>query len=342
MKKWGIRIFLFNIIFLFVFACSFFSPSKTISKIPTGRIIFQSDMNGNYDLFSFDLRSKRITQLTDTTANETSPAYISYLDQIGYSTDEDELYDLAIINLAGEITKKLKFEPDIKIDYPDWSPDGKSIIASMVDDSECSFTTCEYDIYVMDSEGKNYTNLTNTYYAEWVPEWSPDGEHIAFVSVKDDAEIFTMDKDGSNLRRLTNNYDYDGRPKWSPDGKTIAFETDREGGDWDIFLMNADGSNQHALTTNRSNDYSESWSPDGNWIAYVSDMDGDTEILIIDKDGKNQKRLTYNYRWRWHRFGFPDFLLKASINEYVLCIVVSLTFVCFTETPYPYKITRHY
>jgi Tol biopolymer transport system component len=297
-KKWGYKLLLFNIILLPVFACSFFTPSNKISKNPTGRIIFQSDVNGNYDLFSYDLRSQRTTQLTDTTANEILPAYITNLDRIGYLTDEDGLLDLATMDLSGGNTKRLKFDSEIDINYPDWSPDGKSIVASMVDDSQCSFTTCNYEIYVMDSEGKNNINLTHTIDAEWVPVWSPDGAQIAFVSLIDsDAEIFTMNKDGSNLRRLTNNDNYDGKPKWSPDGKTIAFETDREGGDWDIFLMDADGSNQRALTTNQSNDYSESWSPDGNWITYVSDMDGDTEILIINKNGKNQRRLTYNSSW---------------------------------------------
>ncbi len=72
--------------------------------------------------------------------------------------------------------------------------------------------------------------------------WSPDGQHIAYMSDSDgDWDVYTVDM-GGNVAVLTNNSVNDGLPAWSPDGGTIAFMTDRDG-NWAIYLMSADGSN---------------------------------------------------------------------------------------------------
>jgi Tol biopolymer transport system component len=47
------------------------------------------------------------------------------------------------------------------------------------------------------------------------------------------------------------------------------------------------------LTDNIDNNINPVWSPDGRQIAYVSDAGNNKDIYIMDADGSNLHRLTY-------------------------------------------------
>jgi Tol biopolymer transport system component len=75
------------------------------------------------------------------------------------------------------------------------------------------------------------------------PQWSPDGQRIAFVSTSasGDRDIYVISPDGSGLTDLTHSPGNDYDPAWSPDGKRIAFVSTRDG-DKEVYVANADGS----------------------------------------------------------------------------------------------------
>ena len=81
-----------------------------------------------------------------------------------------------------------------------------------------SFRDGNYEIYVMDADGSNQTNISNTSSHDIYPAWSPDGNHIAFTAWRDgNAEIYLMDEDGSNQTNISNNSSNDDSPAWSPE-----------------------------------------------------------------------------------------------------------------------------
>jgi Tol biopolymer transport system component len=162
------------------------------------------------------------------------------------------------------------------------------------------------EVYVMDADGSNPTNLTNNAAWDVYPAWSPDGTRIAFVSDRDGSyEIYVMDADGSNPRNLTNNAVWDGDPAWSPDGMQIAFVTGRDGND-EIYVMNADGSNPRNLTNSAAGDDEFAWSPDGAHMAFVTGRDGNDEIYIMDADGSNPTNLSNHLTWDLYPVWSPD------------------------------------
>ena len=156
---------------------------------------------------------------------------------------------------------------------PDWSPDGMQIAFESNRDGgwEVDFWKAPSDIYVMTLDGANLINLTNHPAADGSPDWSPDGNRIAFVSNRDgddNKEIYVMNADGTNPINLTNHPAADRGPDWSPDGNQIVFVSNRDGDwernpkdNWDVFVMNADGTNPINLTNNRAWDSSPAWEP---------------------------------------------------------------------------------
>ena len=66
---------------------------------------------------------------------------------------------------------------------PDWSPDGTKIAFS-------SDRDYNGEIYIMDIDGSNQKNITNTSnFDESDPSWSPDGTKIAITSIGEEMKI---------------------------------------------------------------------------------------------------------------------------------------------------------
>ena len=163
------------------------------------------------------------------------------------------------------------------------------------------------DIYIMDPDGGNLINVTNTpELAEHCPRWSPAGTKISFAgnAPGEQHDIHVMNADGSNCLNLTNSPGiHEEHHSWSPDGTKITYLRS-EGGWCPIWVMNAnDGSNKIQLTCGPT-DRNPDWSPDGNYIVFTRAMEPGApitydQIFVMNADGTNVHRLTYTAYGGW-------------------------------------------
>jgi Tol biopolymer transport system component len=188
------------------------------------------------------------------------------------------------------------------------SPEGKIVYVKQGTEpsDNCDLQSGCDDLWVMDADGTNQTNLTNTPDTnEGQPAWSPDGTKIAFTGPgarpNEDGvrlgDIYVMDADGTNRTNLTDTPDFlDYRPSWAPSGAQLTFVREVPGQiiseQQDIFVIDANGENANNLTQTDANEDDPAWAPDGTKIAFSGVRNGGEEILTMDPDGQNEEILT--------------------------------------------------
>lgn len=102
---------------------------------------------------------------------------------------------------------------------PHWSPDGDKIVYRE-QDGDCTTTgtmTCNYEVYVLDLDSGERTNLTNDPSLDIEPTWSEDGEWIIFGSNRGGGnfDLYAMRPDGSGVRKLMDDQGAkDSYPTW--------------------------------------------------------------------------------------------------------------------------------
>jgi len=116
------------------------------------------------------------------------------------------------------------------------------------------------NINVIDPDGGQPVKITDNPYTNAFPVWSPDGNHIAFVSSREGTrmemargDIYVMKADGSAATNLTRTPDEDNYPAWSADGRSIYFVSLRNGMG-QIFAVPSQGGEQRRLTSNKGFD----------------------------------------------------------------------------------------
>ncbi len=109
---------------------------------------------------------------------------------------------------------------------PQFSPDGKRI-AFVVTESNLEEGKNNSDIYIIDTDGKDFRRLTNNPTKDYHPRWSKDGKSILFVSDRNGGtQAWLLPIDGGEPTQLTTISTDVSDPLWTLDGKNIVFSSD--------------------------------------------------------------------------------------------------------------------
>ena len=189
---------------------------------PDGRsIAFSRVVNGNSDIYIFDLARGTERRLTRDSGVDTSPSFSPDGKRIVFESDRGLGPQLYIMNESGEALTcpgsgtretacRISFETGARFGDPVWSPRGDWIAFSVQ-------RRGQFAIGVMQPDGKGLRVLTDGYQDE-APSWSPNGRVIVFqrtASRGAGPKLYSVDLTARNVRRLPTPRDAT-NPTWGP------------------------------------------------------------------------------------------------------------------------------
>jgi len=213
---------------------------------PDGQMIyFSAKQPKGFEIFAMKANGAGVKQLTKKIGSLYAPELSPDGTQILFTNNGSGLW---LMKPDGKSPYALTDKDDID---PSWSPDGSMIAFA-------SSRAGDRQLFVMNADGSNITQVTYLDNMGGRSTWSPDGTRLAFYrGPAGDHNIFIINIDGTGLVQLTNGGDNLG-PSWSPDGNWIAFTSFRDGNN-EIYIIHPDGTGVTRLTNNSISDWQPRW-----------------------------------------------------------------------------------
>ncbi len=249
--------------------------SKDMDPVWVGDVVyFISDRDGVANIWSYEGRSKKLTQVTDFSDFDVKTldagAGAVVFEQAGYVHELDAKtgkHHVVNITANGDFPWMMAQWKDVsgRIANMALSPTGKRAVVE-----------ARGEIFTIPADKGGVRNLTNSSgAAERDPAWSPDGKFISYFSDKSgEYRLYIEAQDGLTPPReiaLPNTKHYY-TPAWSPDGKKILYH------DTDLKLWVLDVASGQAKSVGEdpwmvpARTMDPVWSPDSKWIAYVKHL----------------------------------------------------------------------
>lgn len=264
------------------------------ARLISDRIVFSSMGKGSFELFSIRPDGTDLQRLTRSETDHVavfgvpSPDGNAIAYTHGIPTKSGRRDQIWVMDADGA-------NPRMVADLgrqPSWSPDGTKLVFH-------SAGRDATDIYIVDVDGQNEINVTETELVDEVyASWSPDGSQIVYTQTEEDGnvDIWVMNADGRNRYNLTDRFGAEGVPSFSPDGSSVLYQSNataaKSTGDREIHVIGADGNNDRTLTDNEVHDVNASWSPDGTEVVLSrrrKDLSYDLWVVTVDGSAEDRQ-----------------------------------------------------
>ena len=185
--------------------------------------------------------------------------------------------------MATPVTYSQNYDPSL-------SPDGRRMVFLKALEGRET-------LFIANSDGTGEKQLVKTDADIEDPAWSPDGTQIAYVRIADGKKsLHLMGIDGSNDRAVTPASQSPIHPAWTPDSKAVLYCTDDDldpprKNAAEIYRLDLASGRIATVLSGGVNTYPVS-SPDGRRIAFRKFLDNNSEVYVMDSDGRNVRNLT--------------------------------------------------
>ena len=181
---------------------------------------------------------------------------------------------------------------------PAWSPNGQrlAVISPCIAKSSGYYENAQ--IYTVDADGNNAEMLPVSVPGDFDPTWSPEGDKIAFASLRNGngiAHIFVYHFKDQRIEELSDTRYSDIQPVWRPNSKQIAFVREKPYNH--VWVMSDQGQTQFQLSTSGSvHDLWPVWTPDGKSILYSRTQveAGIPWLLMLDYEDRGSEETRVN------------------------------------------------
>ena len=149
------------------------------------------------------------------------------------------------------------------------------------------------ELWMMDYDGQNQTQLTKARTIAVAPRWSPDASRIAYTCLTGTFQICMYSMELGRIVAFQHFAGTNASPSWSPDGTRLAFMSSGVAGTPNIYTADSSsGLNLKRITTSGGPDAQPVWNrKTGQQIAYVSGRGGLPQLYLMNADGTNSEKI---------------------------------------------------
>ena len=182
-----------------------------------------------------------------------------------------------------------------------------------------------FQLFVADADGFNPQAVVGSPEPLLSPNWSPDGQRLAYVSFeKGNSAIYVQNVATGQRELVSSGKGINGAPAFSPDGRFMAMTLSFSGNP-EIYIRDLTTGQKRQLTKHWAIDTEAVWSPDSQWVYFTSDRGGKPQIYRVPVTGGNPSRITlegdYNARASISPDGTRIAMAHGRGNEYRIAVL---------------------